>query len=418
MPIRSFMKTLGIISEYNPFHNGHQYHIEAARQQFDADNIICIMSGSFVQRGEPAIFDKWSRAEMALAGGADLVIELPFVYSCQPAEIFAFGAVNILNNLGIVDGICFGSELGSAEPLREVASLLQQEPECFSTLVKKYLKEGNTYPRSISLALTDYYRDRSYISPDIWENPNNVLGIEYIKSILKLNSPMVPYTIKRVANHYNDTEITDSIASATAVRRELKDCGLSEKLFGSMPEASLKRMEADMISQKGPVYLEAFSDILLYRLRTMSTAQIKEYISVSEGLEHRIKKTAHKAGSIDELIEGIKTKRYTRAFIQRILCHILLDLKWQRSVAFKEPGSPSYCRVLGFNDRGKQLLRSIQETSQYPVINKVAAFKTENSLLQEMFDYDLKSSDIYNLARPGYLHKGGGQDFITSPVYL
>lgn len=412
------MKTLGIISEYNPFHNGHKYHIEAARQEFGAENIVCIMSGSFVQRGEPAMFNKWSRTKMALLNGADLVIELPFVYACQPAEIFSFGAVNILNNLGIIDGICFGSELGNAEPLKEIASLLIKEPEDFSMLVKQHLKGGNTYPRSISLALSDYYQGNEAISSSIWENPNNILGIEYIKSILQLKSPMLPYTIKRIANHYNDIEISQSIASATAARHELKHFGFSEKLQTSLPHQSNAIIKEHIDKNRGPIYLDQFSDMLLYRIRLMSTAQIKNYISVQEGLEHRIKKAAEKASCINELIDAVKTKRYTRAFIQRILCHILMDLDWESTIAFKQLGTPSYARVLGFNDRGKQLLRTIIDNSTYPVINKVASFNPEDSTLRRIFEYDIRATNIYNLAYQNKAYKKAGEDYRTSPIYV
>lgn len=412
------MKTLGIVSEYNPFHNGHKYHIEAARQEFGAESIVCIMSGSFVQRGEPAMFDKWSRAKMALLSGADLVIELPFVYACQPAENFSFGAINILNNFGIIDGICFGSELGNAEPLKEIASLLIKEPEAFSILVKHHLKSGNTYPRSISLALSDYYQGNEAINSSIWENPNNILGIEYIKSILQLKSPILPYTIKRIANHYNDIEITQAIASATAARHELKHFGFSDKLQTSLPQASNAIIKENIDKNHGPVYLDQFSDLLLYRIRLMSTAQIKSYISIQEGLEHRIKKAAEKASCIEELIEGIKTKRYTRAFIQRILCHILLDLDWESTIAFKQHGTPSYARVLGFNDRGKQLLRKIIDNSPYPVVNKVASFNPEDPMLHRIFEYDVRATNIYSLAYQSQAYKKAGEDYRRSPIYV
>jgi predicted nucleotidyltransferase len=412
------MKTLGIVSEYNPFHNGHKYHIQAAREEFGAQGIVSIMSGSFVQRGEAAIFDKWSRAEMALRNGVDLVIELPFVYSCQPAEIFSFGALNTLNNLGIIDGICFGSELGSADALTEIAKLLLNEPEEFSQLVKLYLSKGNTYPKSISLALRDYYQDNEVINADIWENPNNILGIEYIKSIILLKSPMIPYTIKRVANQHNDIAITQSIASATAVRQELKHYGMSEKLQTALPTASIDIMKANALTGKGPIFMEGFSDIMLYRLRTMSAVEISEYVSVNEGLEHRIKKAAARSSCIEELIEAIKTKRYTRAFIQRLLCHILIDLKWADSKAFKQLGTSSYCRVLGFNDIGKQLLKNMNDNSQIPIINKVASFKTEDPILNKIFEYDIKSTDIYNLAYTNNKNKIAGEDYIKSPIYL
>lgn len=413
------MKAFGIVSEYNPFHNGHKYHIQAARESFGADSIVCIMSGSFVQRGEPAIIDKWSRAKMAVLSGADLVIELPFVYACQPAEIFAFGAVNTLNNLGILEGICFGSELGDVTVLQTLASLLITEPEPFSKLIKQYLKDGNTYPRAVSLALKDYCQVNAFeLAEAAWENPNNILGIEYIKSILQLNSPLKPYTVKRIANHYNDLEITQPIASATAVRQELKNTGISEKLQMSMPQSALQILETEIAAGKGPIYLESLSDILLYRLRMMTAEQIQSYMSISEGLEHRIKKVADKATSFQELIAGIKTKRYTQAFLQRLLCNILVDLDWETAKLFKQVGTPSYFRVLAFNDKGKYLIKKITEGSAFPIINKVAAFQTDHVRINQMFDYDLRASDIINLARPNRSFKKAGEDFLISPAYL
>jgi predicted nucleotidyltransferase len=186
----------------------------------------------------------------------------------------------------------------------------------------------------------------------------------------------------------------------------------------ALPSTSYDVIKSNIEAGKGPILLDAYSDMLLYRLRTMTVEQIGEYMSINEGLEYRIKKAAAKSTCIDELIDAIKTKRYTRAFIQRLLCHVLIDVKWAESYSFKQAGTPSYCRVLGFNDKGKQLLKKINDTSEYPVINKVAAFKSEDPTLNKIFKYDLMSTDIYNLAYTNKSYKRAGEDYIKSPVYI
>jgi len=267
------MNTVGIISEYNPFHNGHKYHIQAAKEACNADYSVCIMSGSFVQRGEPAIFDKWSRAKMAVLNGADLVVELPVVYACQPAEIFALGSVKILNSMGFVNYICFGSELGDTEALQRLAKLLHNEPEAFKLILKNQLEQGISYPKAISAALSSYIGgDDAVITNDILRNPNNVLGIEYIKALMTLKSSIKPVAVKRIASDYNDIGIAGGIASATAVRYEIKEKGLSEKVRLAMPENCINIIEANIDSDRHPLYLNDFSDILLYQLRTIEEA--------------------------------------------------------------------------------------------------------------------------------------------------
>ncbi|MGE5678719.1 MAG: nucleotidyltransferase family protein, partial [Pseudomonadota bacterium] len=298
------MKTVGIVSEYNPFHNGHKYHIEAAKDACNADHAICIMSGSFVQRGEPAIFDKWSRAKMAVMNGADLVVELPVVYACQPAEIFAFGAVNILNGMRIVDHICFGSELGDTDVLHTLARLLHEEPEDFSILLREQLGKGASYPRAVSAALSSYLgRENEAIVADILGNPNNVLGIEYIKALRTLGSLIEPVAVKRVASGHNDEGITGNIASATAVRREIKEWGISEKVRLSMPSDCVAIAEDNIRNGRQPLYLNDFSDLLLYRLRMLEDNELSLYLNSREGIGNRLRRFSLTASNCDELID-------------------------------------------------------------------------------------------------------------------
>lgn len=412
------MKTVGIISEYNPFHNGHRYHIEAAKKACNADHVICIMSGSFVQRGEPAIFNKWSRARMAVMNGADLVVELPVVYACQPAEIFAFGAVNILNGMGIIDHICFGSELGDTEVLHTLARLLHEEPEDFSIMLKAQLGKGVSYPRAVSAALSSYLDgENGAVVADILGNPNNVLGIEYIKALKTLGSSIEPIAVKRVASGHNDIGISGSIASATAVRREIMECGVSEKVRLSMPADCVSIAEDDIRKGRQPLYLNDFSDLLLYRLRILEDDKLSQYLNSREGIENRLRRFSLNAASCDELIESCKTKRYTRTFIQRLLCHMLLDIKKSDIAAFKAPGCPAYIRVLAFNENGTRLIREIKARSAYPVVTKVADFSSPDERISKMFDYDIMATNIYNLGYSSNVYKKGMEDYLVSPYY-
>ncbi len=412
------MKTVGIISEYNPFHNGHKYHIQAAKEACGADYTVCIMSGSFVQRGEPSIFDKWSRSKSAVMNGADLVIELPVVYACQPAEIFAFGAVKILNSLGIVDHICFGSELGDTSALHRLANLLKNEPEAFRLLVKEQLEQGVSYPKAVSNALSHYATDDIHnAADDILKNPNNVLGIEYIKALMSLQSSITPVAVKRIASGHNDEKITGCIASATAIRNEIKDSGISEKVRMSLPENSIGIISSNLRLNRHPVFMDDFSDILLYKLRTIEKSELLKYPYVKEGIENRLKKYAVASTNCEELIEAVKTKRYTRTYIQRLLCHVLLDIKSADISMFKSRECPSYVRVLAFNNNGKKLIKKIMDCCPYPVISKVADFRCTDKRISRMFAYDVQATDIYNLAyrTPGF--RIAAEDYLTSPYY-
>ena len=412
-----FLKTIGIVSEYNPFHNGHKYHIEESKRQCGAEAAVCIMSGSFVQRGEPAMFDKWSRAKMAVLGGADLVIELPFVYACQSAEIFSHGAIKILNAFESINYLCFGSELGKTDKLFKMAELLINEPPELQVKLKEFLSEGHTYPKAVSLALAAYYSSSELPMSDIINTPNNVLGIEYIKSLMQQKSPIQPHAILRIANNYNDTEIKQPIASATAVRRELKGQGFSGKAKTSLPAESHQIIKELMDANKA-LFLDDFSDLILYRLRVMKDSDYLTFFNTKEGIENRLKKAAASSSNCENLIEKVKTKRYTRTFIQRLLIHILLDLKSQDVVSFKNPNNPAYIRVLCFNDKGKSLLNKIKKDSIFPIITKVASYKPQHEVLEKMFAYDIKATDIYNLGYKTPDYKLGGADFYKSPIYL
>ncbi|MEA4960124.1 nucleotidyltransferase [Lutispora sp.] len=405
------MKVVGIVSEYNPFHNGHKYHLDLSKKICSAEYAVAVMSGNFLQRGEPAIFDKWSRAKMAVLGGIDLVIELPVVYSCQTAEIFAFGAIKILNSLGIIDCLCFGSENGDVEKLSEIAVVLMNEPKEIRHKIKDSMARGMTYSKAVGEAYKAAYGD-------LLSYPNNVLGIEYIKSLICLNSSIKPVTVKRIRNNYNDTAFTGTISSATAIREELRASGLTDPIRSSTPEYSYNIMQQNLDYGKGPVFWEDFSNILLYELRKSNLEYIKTLPEIKEGIEYRLKKAGRSSMDFENIISALKTKRYTRTSLQRTLCHMLLTIKKEDVSYAKLSEAPIYIRVLAFNKKGRELLKEIKKISIYPIIIKAADFMPQSQHLERMFSLDMMATDIYSLAYKNKSCKEAGEDYKTSPLYI
>ncbi len=405
------MSVTGIISEYNPFHNGHKYNLKMARNNTGSDCIISIMSGSFLQRGEPAIFDKWSRAKAAVSEGVDLVIELPVIYSCQPAENFAYGAVKILNSLGIVDYLCFGSESGNINELMLISDTLLNEPISFKNSIKKSMNQGISYPKAISEAIKDSLGlNIAY--------PNNILGIEYLKAISKLKSDIKPVTIKRIKNDYNETSITGSVSSATAIREEMKLNGLNQNVCLNIPEKSLKIISENTNNRYGPVYFEDFSDLIFYQLRKSGPAELSKLPYFKEGIEYRLKSKSNETSNLNELIESVKSKRYTRTYLQRILCYVLLGITKSDVLLSKNSNSQSYARVLAFNKKGRELLREMKKHSSYPIITKTSNFRTKERFVNRMLALDTLSTDIYNMAVKNPDYKKPKQDYLKSPYYI
>jgi len=258
------MKVLGIVVEYNPFHNGHLYHLQASRASCRADCVVGVMSGNFTQRGEPAIINKWARTEMALLNGVDLVIELPCAYAMASAEYFAFGAVKLLDSLGAVDTLCFGSESGNIQKLAEVASILADEPILYKQALKTSLASGKSFPAARQEALSNYLNSllgRDYLS-DAITSPNNILGIEYLKALIKLNSKIVPISIERKGSGYHSLELSGEICSATAIRKTLAENNWSDAkqlLACALPKQSLAILEREIELGKGPIFPSDFT---------------------------------------------------------------------------------------------------------------------------------------------------------------
>lgn len=417
------MKVLGIIVEYNPFHNGHLYHLTQAKKLSGADFVICVMSGNFIQRGEPAIVNKWARTSAALGCGIDLVIELPVVYAMASAEYFAYGAVKILESLGVVDTICFGSEHGNIADLDLIANVLSDETTEYKNLLKEQLFQGNSYPKSRSLALIKYFKaiNKNPINiKAIMECSNNILGIEYLKALRKLKSSIIPLTIERFNNSYNSAEITGNISSATSIRKQIFEKApfqINEALNNNIPDTTNKIIEEEFNKGRGPVSISNYENILLSLLRNRKAVDIKALPYVSEGLENRIISASQKSGDIDELLENINTKRYTKTRIQRILLSLLTGLTKTEFDMFNRYGGPQYSRILGFNQKGRLLLSEINKTSTLPVIIKAADYKNScNPLLKRMLEIEAHSTDMYVLGYNNPLFKKSGQEYTQNII--
>jgi predicted nucleotidyltransferase len=396
------MRTVGIIVEYNPLHNGHVYHYQQSRIVSDADAVVAVMSGSFLQRGEPALVNKWSRAEMALAMGADLVIELPVAFSAQPAEWFAYGAVSALDATGIVDAFCFGSESGDIQALHEIARRMHVEEEAFGSELQKQLKQGVSYPKAYSLAVRDYLGATGSLgltySEEELAKPNNTLGLHYLMALERLGSHMKPLTIHRIKAEYSQTSITDqAIASATAIRKLLLEDRRLEAAKPYVPQFTYRILQREWNEGRAPIHWERFAAPLLHSLVQMSAEELSSFAEVTEGLEHRIKRVLSKMSfqgteRIEQLLTLLKTKRYTRTKLQRTLLRILLHHRKEyvhRDVLAQ--GVP-YLRILGYSRKGRELLRRMKHTAKVPVVTKVT--RCDSPLL----DMDIRATAVYSLA--------------------
>lgn len=387
---------LGIIAEYNPFHNGHLYHLAESKRQTQADYTICVISGNFVQRGNTSIVNKWTKTEMALLNGVDLVIELPTVYATSSAENFAEGAIKILTSLKIVDSVSFGCELCDIDILNKLASILYNEPREYTALLSHELGKGLSYPKARENALLMYLNDISTYS-NIISKPNNTLAIEYLKALKKYKSHIMPLAIKREKVYYNDKCIVDEYASATAIRNLI-----SRKQFDDirrvMPNRSYGLLKEDFKKGNYVLDLSKYEKEIIYNLRKMSIVEIQNLPDVSDGLENTLKNAANSCNNLYDLITIVKSKRYTQTRIQRILLYVLLNIT-KKDMQNARKVTP-YIRVLGFNEKGRTLLSEIARANpKLPVITSVKKFldNSSNKVLKEMLEKDIFATNIYTL---------------------
>ena len=370
------------------------------------------MSGSFVQRGEPAIFDKWTRTEAALKNGVDLVLELPVLFAASNAETFARAAVRILEESGIVDILCFGSESGDLRSMQEAARLMENETEEFQKLLKEQLNEGLSYPAARAKALETV----SQINSEILSRPNHILGLEYLKALDRYNCTMEPMTIKREGD-YNSPSLTDGFASAAAIRKALAE-GRSTEAMTQLPENTHDVYNKALSLGTAPVFWNELAPALHYKLRTSSTEEIKEISEVVEGLENRILHSIDSCYDMKDIIDFIKTKRYTRTKIQRILLHILLDIKEKEVSYFMNLPKMPYIRVLGFRKDCSDILADLTENAKCPVLTnlkKAPALLNEDGLA--LLALEKTATDLHALAYPNPIYRAPNQDF-TKPLVI
>ncbi|MDV4151204.1 nucleotidyltransferase [Clostridium sp. AL.422] len=398
------MNITGIITEYNPFHNGHLYHLNTAKKSTNCNGVICIMSGNFVQRGEPAIIDKWKRAEMALLNGVDLVIELPTFYAVSSAEFFAKGAINILNNLGSVNNVFFGSECGDIKLLHKIAKLLTDEPEELKNNIKENLKSGITYAKAREKALINLLSEDSL--KEVLSNSNNILGIEYIKAIIKSKSDIIPLTMKREGSKYNDKELNNIFSSATSIRENLKNGYNLDSLKPYIPSQSFELLNT-LIKDNYPfVFEEDMYNFVKHRLLT-DCINFNNLFEAKEGLDNKLLKEVYYSSSYEDLIFRVKSKRYTYTKISRLLSQLFFALD---NYEFKELSKDEnlYARVLGFNDIGRLILKEIKKTSSIPIITKVPK-NNDNPLLSLDIQSTKAYSSLNNMVNPL-------SDYLISPI--
>jgi len=405
---------LGIIAEYNPFHNGHLHHLIESKKITNSDYTIAVMSGNFTQRGEVSIVDKWEKTKMAIANGIDLVIELPTLYAISSAENFASGAIKILNSLGIVDYISFGSESNDIRILDDIADVLAFEPSQYKTLLSHELARGESYPKARENAVMMYLNDIRRFA-NVLSSPNNILGIEYLKSLKRLKSDIQPITIKREGAKYNDTTIPrgSRFASATAIRNLCQSTEDITPVQRFVPESTFDILEENIKKGNFVRNLSIFDREILYTLRKMSTSEIANLPDVSEGLEFALKNAANQCNSVVELLSIINTKRYTKTRLQRILLYAILGITKQ-DMQISMSTFP-YVRVLGFNDKGQELISKISKCNRkLEIITSVKKFmdSKSNNNLKLLMNKDIWTTDVYTLgfeyeskANLDYTHK-------------
>ena len=362
------MASVGIIAEYNPFHNGHLYQIEKIKKKYPEDTIIIAMSGNFTQRGEPAIIDKWNRTRLAIENGADLVIEIPYAFTTQSADYYSYAGITLLENLK-VEKLIFGSESNNIEDITEIAKA-QLEEKDFDKLVKIYSKFGYNYPTSLSLALKD-------LTGKEIKTPNDILGITYIKTIIKNKYKIKPIAIQRT-NEYHNKDLTGTISSATSIRENLDNL---ESIKEAVPKTTYKTLTKETIHKK-----EDYFNFLKYKIITEEN--LEKYHLVEKDLAVKLKKEIQNSTNYEELIQKVKSKHQTYSKISRALLHILCNYTKEES---KENTKIKYIRLLGFNNTGRKYLNKHKKDISLPIISKITKEK------ESMLELELNTTKIYTL---------------------
>ncbi len=381
------MKISAVICEFNPFHLGHKYLIDNIKKNV-ATHVIGIMSSNFTQRAEPSIISKAARTQIALKEGLDLIIEIPTIWSMAPAEKYAFAGVTIANALGCIDNLCFASEIGNIHPLKTISDTINSEP--FNIHIQKYLSTGITFAKARQLSIKEILGEE-YSS--ILLHPNNILSIEYLKSLSKLNSKISPYTIKRIGVNHNSIETYKNFASASYIRHLIRNN--DENFYKYIPKSSYEIISGEINRLNAPADVNLIERAILSNLRTMTKENILNLCDISEGIEGRIFKYSKNSSSLDQLIQNIKTKRYTMARIKRLVMYSFLGItKYYSKLPI------TYIRVLGFNSKGLEILKKAKKTSLIPIVTNFSEIKNLDDTSKIIFEKECLCTDLYNMTLP------------------
>ena len=388
------MKVNGIVAEYNPFHNGHAYQMQHAKEATGADYTIIVMSGNFMQRGAPALLDKFTRAKMALECGADLVLELPTCYAASSAEFFTKGSVALFDKLGVTTNLCFGSECGNIDTLSRIAEVFYTEPEPYVESLRCNLKKGMSFPIARTWALLQYAPSLSD-EKDVLSSPNNILGIEYLKALMSRNSKIVPFTTPRVGADYHDKRLGTNQCSAIAIRQSVAAGHDITYLASQMPENAYEILRTSLEEQK-PLFADDFSAALQYKLLTEYSSGYDCYQDTSPDLSDRIRNMLPSFTGYTSFCDLLKSKDMTYTRISRCLFHILLNMTKEEFETCKSEDYISYARVLGFCKNATPLPTEIKKNSSIPLITSLAdARQTLSADALRMLDQDILRNQIY-----------------------
>lgn len=396
------MRVIGIISEYNPFHSGHRYQISETKRGLGEDSlIVCVMSGNFVQRGDAAICDKWTRAAMALRGGADLVLELPTVWAVSSAETFAEGGVSMLDATGVVDTLSFGSESGELAPLEQAATLLSS-PQ-YSAALRIYLNQGLSFPVARQRAATDLLGEAA----QCLQTPNNNLGVEYLRAISRLGSTIQPYTLLRRGVVHDSETLGQDFASASKLRQELF-AGERASLLPYLSNADL-----DALTEAGLSSLTYAERAVMARLRSMCPEDFLALPDCGEGLHNRLSRACLESSTLDELYAKAKSRRYAHARIRRLVLWSFLSLS-----SADRPSAPPYLRVLGMTRHGQGLLKEMKKTARFPLITKPAHAHKLSEEGQALFALEARCTALFDLCRADLGKRAGKFEYSENPIII
>ncbi len=393
------MKAVGIVAEYDPFHNGHYYHLAKSKALTGADVVVCVLSGDFVQRGTPSFYDKYARTRMALDGGADIVLMLPFAFSCQTAEIFAFGAVRLLHNIGC-SALSFGAECDDMALLHQAAQVLCRQDHAFSASIKSHLASGRSFAKSRQLALAEH----SEAAAALLNGSNNILAIEYIKQILLHQYPITPYVVKRTDVSHDEAAIENNYSSASHIRHLIQQ-------KSPVAAACVPNFVASQLTTLNYNTLENYTNILYQNLLIHTPQSLCTFPDISLDLANKMKKNLDFFPDITTYIDIVSDKHHTKSRIRRSLCHILVNYQYPHLTLYNN--APSYLRLLGFSEKGKNYL-NIRGKTDHVLSNIKDAYQKIEASEKFFLDFDLLASNVYQLGIGGQK----GIDYKIPPIYL